>query len=49
MVTMAKYVVRIKERKSPILVTAKNVRSAKSWVKKMGLTAKKVEKIYEFK
>jgi len=46
---MAKYIVRIKERKSPILVTAKNAKSARSWVKKMGLTTKKLEKIYEFK
>lgn len=48
MIIMAKYAVTIKERKSPVLITAKDSRSAKRSAKKMGLTPKKATRLITF-
>ena len=45
---MANYAVTIKERKSPVLVIAKDSRAAKKWARKMGLTPKKATKLITF-
>ena len=45
---MAKYAVYVKERKRPILITAKSNSGAKKWAKKTGFTPKKAQKLIEF-
>jgi len=45
---MAKYAVKVRGRKSPFLITAKNAKDARRWVKKMGFIATKAEKLYTF-
>ena len=45
---MAKYAVKIKERKTRILVSAKDAKNARKWTKRMGLTPVKVEKLHSF-
>ena len=45
---MPQYAVKVKGRKSRILITAKDGKDAKKWAKKMGLEPVKSEKFYTF-